>query len=135
MIIVFKILTGEEIIGVLDCNTDEEFEELESYDLIDPMWIVPGERGTLKLRDALMLGENETLIFIPETIITCYKPSKSLVNYYSRAIDYSKNFVRKEIDEQINTATGEMEDILREESQGIAKLANALLKIPSTKLH
>lgn len=135
MIVVFKLVSGEEIIGRMVCESDEEFDTLEMYELFDPMWIVPNDYGAMKLRDALMLSENISLIFNPGDVITCYKPIKNLVNYYKRASEYSTDFTRESIASQIDLATYELEQMMQEEKEQIAKLGDVLRKITGSKLH
>lgn len=135
MITVFKLISGEEIIGKVECETDEEFNALEQYELIDPMWIVPTEAGSMKLRDAVMLSENSALIFVPECIITCYKPSISLVNYYNKASEYSTQYTREMINNQIDLATYELDQMIRDEKEYASKMGEVLRKITGSKLH
>lgn len=135
MIVVFKLLSGEEVIGRMECETDEEFDKLDYYELFDPMWIVPSEQGAMKLRDALMLSENLSLIFNPNDVITCYKPMQSFVDYYKRASEYSINFTRASIASQIELATQELDDSMREEKEQAAKLGEILRRITGAKLH
>jgi hypothetical protein len=135
MKLVFKLISGEEIIGTLACETDEEFDKLEQFELMDPMWIVPTEGGAMKLRDACMLSENDGLIFVPECIITCYKPSINLVNYYLQACEYSKTFTRAGIGAQIDLATIELEQMMHEEKREEAKMGELYRKLTGTKLH
>lgn len=135
MIVVFKIITGEEIIGKLNCETDEEFDALENYELIDPMWIVPTEAGSMKLRDACMLSENQGLIFVPECIITCYKPTINLINYYNKASTYSAEFTRDSIASQIDIATYELEQMMRDEKDYADKMSEIIRKFSGSKLH
>lgn len=134
MIVVLKLLSGEEIIGKMECQTDEEFYKLESYELFDPMWIVPGESGAMKLRDAVMLAENAALIFNPEFIITCYHPSESLVRYYQCANDYSQRFTRAAINSQIDLATSELQEMIKEEEKYASSLTDTLLKMTNSTL-
>lgn len=135
MIVVFKLYSGDEVIGRLDAETDEEFDNLEYYELKDPMWIVPTEGGAMKLRDACMLSLNEGLIFHPESIITCYKPIVSLINYYNKASTYSAEFTRESIANQIDLATYELEQMMQEEKEYAAKMGAALRKVTGSKLH
>jgi hypothetical protein len=135
MKLVFKLISGEEIIGTLACETDEEFDKLEQFELMDPMWIVPSEGGAMKLRDACMLSENDGLIFVPECIITCYKPSINLINYYLQACEYSKAFTRAGIGAQIDLATIELEQMMYEEKQEEAKMGELYRKLTGSKLH
>lgn len=135
MNVVFKLVSGEEIIGTMECETDEEFDKLDYYELYDPMWIVPGEQGAMKLRDALMLAENTSLIFNPGDVITCYKPSRSLTKYYQRANEYSQIYTRASINSQIELATSELDEMIKEEEEYSSNLTNMLLKITGSKLH
>jgi hypothetical protein len=135
MIAVFKLISGEEIIGRLEVDTEEEFDALEQYELHEPMWIVPSDGGSMKLRDALMLSENTSLIFIPECIITCYRPSIPLISYYKRASEYSTNFTRETIDIQIEMATQDLVQVMNEEKEQAAKAAELLRNITGSKLH
>lgn len=135
MIVVFRLYSGEEIIGRLTAETDEEFDNLEYYELMEPMWIVPTEGGSMKLRDACMLALNEALIFHPESIITCYKPIENLINYYKKASAYSSEIARESIANQIDLATYELEQMLREEKEYAANIGEVLRKITGSKLH
>lgn len=135
MKLVFKLISGEEIIGTLACETDEEFDKLEQFELMDPMWIVPSKDGAMKLRDACMLSENDGLIFVPECIITCYKPSINLVNYYLQASEYSKTFTRDGIGSQIDIATLELRQMMEEEKEQEAKMGELYRNITGSKLH
>jgi glutaredoxin len=135
MKLVFKLISGEEIIGTLACETDEDFDKLEQFELMDPMWIVPSEGGAMKLRDACMLSENDGLIFVPECIITCYKPSINLINYYLQACEYSKTFTRAGIGAQIDLATIELEQMMHEEKREEAKMGELYRKLTGSKLH
>ena len=135
MKLVFKLISGEEIIGTLACETDEDFDKLEQFELMEPMWIVPSEGGAMKLRDACMLSENDGLIFVPECIITCYKPSINLINYYLQACEYSKTFTRAGIGAQIDLATIELEQMMHEEKREEAKMGELYRKLTGSKLH
>lgn len=135
MIVVLKLITGEEIIGSMQCNTAEEFDKLEMYELFDPMWIVPNEGGAMKLRDALMLSENLSLIFNPGDVITCYKPMTSFVEYYMCASEYSINNTRASIATQIELATQELNESMQSEREEAKKLGDILRKINNIKLH
>jgi hypothetical protein len=133
MITVFKLISGEEIIGKLDIETDEEFDKLEQFELHDPMWIVSAEGGSMKLRDALILSENTSLIFIPECIITCYKPSTPLTNYYNRAREYSIDYTRAAVDAQIEIAAQDLEQLIADEKE--LSFSDILRDMTGTKLH
>lgn len=106
MIIALRLTNGDEIIG----RTAETYPSKdEQFELIDPMWIIPDEKGSIRLRDALVLYGNSSLIFFPEHVITCYKPIKSLERYYRTAIQYSIEFTRDAINSQIEDSCTELE--------------------------
>lgn len=135
MIVVLKLVTGEEVIGRLSCNTDQEFDALDLYEMFDPMWIVPTENGAMKLRDALMLADNISLIFNPGDVITCYKPIQSLVQYYERAMEYSQKYTRDNINTQIEQSVLDMNDMIEEERQYEVKAAEIFRRMTGSKLH
>lgn len=135
MIVILKIITGEEVIGNMACQDDEEFNTLEMYEVYDPMWIVPGVEGAMKLRDALMLSDSLSLIFNPNDIITCYKPSQSLISYYQRAYEYSQEFTRININSQIDLATSELNEMIHESQQTASRFTEMLMRMTGSKLH
>lgn len=135
MIVILKIITGEEVIGKMACQDDEEFNTLEMYEVFEPMWIVPGIEGAMKLRDALMLSDSLSLIFNPNDIITCYKPSLSLVGYYQRAYEYSQEFTRININSQIDLATSELNEMIHESQQTASRFTEMLMRMSGSKLH
>lgn len=135
MIIVMKLISGEEIIGSLPCETNEEFNMLLQYELTDPMWIVPTDSGAMKLRDACMLSDNEQLILTPDYVILSYNPSVSLTKYYLRVCEYSKDFTRPNIASQIDLATEDLEQQIRDEKKEAIVLGELYRKITGSKLH
>ena len=135
MIVILKIITGEEIIGKMECEDDSDFNKLDMYEVFEPMWIVPGTEGAMKLRDALMLSDSLSLIFNPNDIITCYKPTQSLTSYYQRAYQYSQEFTRININSQIDLATSELNEMMYEEQQTASKFTEMLMRISGSKLH
>lgn len=135
MIIVMKLISGEEIIGTLSCETNEEFVMLDQYELTNPMWLLPTDNGAMRLRDACMLSENEQLIFTSEYVILSYKPSSSLIKYYSRACVYSKEFTRSGVSAQIDLAAEELDQQMYDEKKEAAMLGELYRKITGSKLH
>jgi len=112
MIIALKLINGDEIIGRLHVEDNVDPSRPEQFELYDPMWIIPDEKGSIRLRDALVLYSNPSLIFFPEHVIVCYIPSKSLHRYYQAAIQYSIEFTRGSIDSQIDESCTELEQWL-----------------------
>lgn len=112
MIYVFKMLGGADYIGRLaaEPNFEQGFVELE-----DPMEIEKSAEG-MRLRDVLLFGRGDSLKFKLQHIITYYSPSEKMVNYYNRATVFSKNYTKPAIEEQIQTAMDELDDIMREDT-------------------
>lgn len=115
MILVIKLISGEEIIGELESVPDTQF-----YNISNPMSIVDGydEYGTItmKLRDAMLLSD-ETLITIPEkSVITYYPASEIMIKYYRKAVIFAKQYTKKKIEGQIKEATVQLDEYMSESS-------------------
>jgi hypothetical protein len=113
MIYIFKLISGEELIGAIDSEDTTEF-----YNIASPMTIVDGidEYGgvIMKLRDGMMLSD-ESLMTIPKkSVITYYEASKVMNTYYQKAIVYAKQYTKKKIERQIKEATEQLDDAMSE---------------------
>jgi hypothetical protein len=113
MIYIFKLISGEELIGAIDSEDTTEF-----YNIASPMTIVDGidEYGgvIMKLRDGMMLSD-ESLMTIPKkSVITYYEASKVMDTYYQKAIVYAKQYTKKKIERQIKEATEQLDDAMSE---------------------
>jgi ribosomal protein L31E len=120
MIYVFKLISGEEFIGELESDDENPSNTVEFYNIISPMAIVDGydEYGTvtMKLRDAMLLSE-ESLMTIPsKAMMTYYPASKSMTEYYQKAIVFAKNYTKKKIERQIKEATQQLDEHMSESS-------------------
>ena len=104
--IVLRLINGENII----CRIDVDVNSLEDLDacnyitVYDPMSIDRDEEG-MKLRDCLMLSQDDKLIIRANDIITLYTPAERLVEYYTKALVYSKGFTKPMVNEQMNKRT------------------------------
>ena len=118
MIYVFKLISGEEFIGALD--SDEEFpnNQMEFYNISSPMAIVDGydEYGTvtMKLRDAMLLSDESLMTISSKAMMTYYPASKSMAEYYQKAIVFANTYTKKKIERQIKGATQELDDHMSE---------------------
>jgi len=113
MIYIFKLISGEELIGAIDSEDTTEF-----YNIASPMAIVDGldEYGgvIMKLRDGMMLSD-EILMTIPKrSVITYYEASKVMNDYYQKAIVYAKQYTKKKIERQIKEATEQLDEVMSE---------------------
>lgn len=118
MILILKIVNGEEYIGYIE---DEEtpVHLMEYVTLNDPMQVVDQKDETgfsvMRLNDALLLSDGDYLTFKQNHVITYYKPEKYLREYYEKASVYAKNYSRPRLLNQIKAASKDIESIMREE--------------------
>ena len=120
MIYVFKLISGEEFIGAFDSDDEFSKNNAEYYNIASPMAIVDGydEYGTvtMKLRDAMLLSD-ENLMTIPnKAVMTYYPASKNMENYYNKAIIFAKQYTKKKIEKQIKDAAEQLDEHMSESS-------------------
>ena len=118
MIYTFKLISGEEIIGALDCKDDISINELEYCNIVNPMHLIDGfdQYGnvTMKLRDTMLLSD-ETMMTVPSKyIITYYPVTKIMEEYYKRAVIFAKEHTKKKIEKQIKDSTEELKEYMSE---------------------
>lgn len=133
--IVLKLITGEEVIGTLEIENEDDIPTLESFDVASPMWVVSEDGGSMKLRDATMLAQNKGLVFYTDNVITCYKPTEELVDYYKAAIEYSQTCTQAEINKQISHATEELKQVMQEVRDFEANIFKFAMKASKTSVH
>lgn len=115
MIYVFKMISGQDVVGRVSSENDFS---AGYFEVMDPMEIDKTPEG-MKLRDMLMLGTSDRLIFKVPQVITYYRPSDTLVDYYNKAVVYSKNFTKPAIEQQIRMASTDLEEAMREEESNL----------------
>ncbi len=141
MILIFKLMDGQEIIGQIEESllTTPEF-----YTIMNPMSIMDSTSymeeagyGGMRLRDTLLLSDDESIIMPSKFCITTYNPSKSLVDYYTKARLYYRKYTKKDIDKQIEEAAADMEQSIHERESTTKTIADILskLSIPKGRLH
>lgn len=133
MIVIFKLTTGEEVIGRTLSDPKDEWINIE-----DPMYIV-GVReddrvSGLRLRDAVMLSSDTFLTIPSKHIITWYEPNSMLTSYYNKAIVYNTTYVRPSIDTHIHYAIEDMDERMVSEEKAAKILTEMLLKAANTSL-
>lgn len=115
MIYIFKIISGEEYIGKLDAAP---YNNMEYYNITLPMAVVDGidEYGgvTMKLRDAMLLSDDNILTIPNKMMIAYYPASKIMVEYYGKAVLYAKEYTKKKVEKQIKEATSMLNDAMAE---------------------
>lgn len=140
MIKIFKLTNGNEIIGEI---TEEELSNNEFYNIMNPMLIIGADddygHGGMRLRDALLLSDEELLTVPAKHCIMFYNPSKVFRDYYELARIHYRTNTKKEIEEQIQEATADLADHLREKERRVNKsLQDILIKMmdsPKGKLN
>lgn len=133
--VVLKLITGEEIIGRLNAESVEDIENMETFNIKSPMWVLEDETGSMKLRSATMLAEEKHLIFYNSDIITYYIPSKVLVDYYNSAVEFNTTYTQQEIDKQIKMATKELDRAINEYSSQESNIAGLLFNQFKITIH
>jgi hypothetical protein len=112
MIYVFKLISGEEYIGTFDGDESPK-NDIEYYNIVGPMTIVDDhdEYGgvSMKLRDGLMLSDDDMISFPRKFVMTHYPASKVMAEYYSKAVIYCRQYTKKRIEKQIKEATGQFD--------------------------
>lgn len=141
MILIFKLTDGQEIIGDIGENL---LTTAEYYTIVDPMTIMDSTAymeeagyGGMRLRDTLLLSDDDSIVIPSKFCITTYNPSQSLVSYYTKARLYYKKYTKKDIDRQIEEAAADMEQSIHERETSTKTIAEILskLSIPKGKLH
>jgi predicted transcriptional regulator len=91
----------------------------------------------MRLRDTLLLSDDDSIVIPSKFCITTYNPSQSLVSYYTKARLYYKKYTKKDIDRQIEEAAADMEQSIHERETSTKTIAEILskLSIPKGKLH
>jgi hypothetical protein len=119
MIYVFKLISGEEYIGTFDGDEPPE-SGCEYYNLVGPMAIVDDhdEYGavSMKLRDGMILSDDTMISFPSKFVVTYYPASKVMMEYYSKAIIYSKQYTKRKVERQIKEATEQLNDAMSEKN-------------------
>jgi hypothetical protein len=120
MIYVFKLISGEEFIGALDSDDENPSNTVEYYNIASPMAIVDGydEYGTvtMKLRDGMMLSDDDLMTIPNKAVMTYYPASKVMTEYYQKAIIYAKQYTKKKIERQVKEATEQLDDAMSEKN-------------------
>jgi len=127
MIVVIKLVTGESIIGAVQYTSIDQLLCQGTIRITDPMSIDRDEDG-MKLRDSLMLSEQEVLIFRQDDIITSYIPITPLVDYYTKALVYAKSFTKPNTISQISEAIQDIEFALKQEEETKTRLAKLFMQ-------
>lgn len=135
MIIIVKLITGEEVIGEIE-NNQLTYEEY--YNIINPM-VVTNARDDqgyvgMRLRDFLILSKDDVLTLPSKHVIAAYRPSDAMTEYYIKASYYSINYTKPLIDDQIKNATYEMDRSIEEEKAAMKEYTERLMKAAGSTL-
>lgn len=129
MIYIFKLSTGEEVIGSMDYKP----YTYDYFNIDNPMQIVGGiTDSALRLRNMLLLS-CETMISIPaKHVITSYDPSQAVVDYYEKAVKYHDYYTKKDIDLQIKQASKLLESEIKREQDRPSGFSMTISKASTT---
>ncbi len=123
MIVILKLKTGENIIG----SVEENAFKYSALRITDPMAIERDEDG-MKLRDCLMLSADNVWPLNTIDIITYYTPLPTLVDYYIKALTYSKLYTKPLASEQMKYAMQDLEEAIRACEDAESNLTNTLIR-------
>jgi len=133
--VVLKIVSGEEVVGCLDVESMVETNNLEYFELVNPMWVVAGRDGSMKLQSATILASEHRLAIQPESVMAAYTPSESLIEYYKTASEYSQTHTQVDIDKQIRLATEELVQASKDAEEFESNLTQFIMKTSKVSIH
>ena len=117
MIYVIKLISGEEYIGKFDGDESPKSDS-EYYNIVGPMVIIDDQDKSggvsMKLRDGLMLSDDDMISFPRKFVVAYYPASKVMAEYYLKAIIYCRQHTKKRIEKQIKEATDELDAVMSE---------------------
>lgn len=132
---VFKLTTGEDIIGVVENSL---LPNDEYYNIIDPMYIVGArdESGSMgmRLRDATLLSEDNMFTIANKYVVTYYKPVPQFANYYLKAAEYARKYTKPMIMNQIEESVKDIERDMAEEEEHAQQIGDILRRITGSTL-
>jgi hypothetical protein len=108
---VLKLSNDEELIAKFEHVLNNETDQ---YVAIDPMSIIGmrddsyGSSG-MRLRNAMVMSDSDTLILRGRFVMSWYEPSVAMLAYYNAAVAYNKNFSKKAVDSQITNAAEDLQ--------------------------
>jgi hypothetical protein len=107
---VLKLVNDEEIIAEFDHALSDDTPEFVCY---QPMSVI-GMRedtpygGGMRLRNALVLSDDTSLIIRSRFVMAWYEPGQVMRKYYQAAIDYNLSYSKETVDGQIAKAAAEL---------------------------
>lgn len=135
MIRIFKLVTGEEIIGEIDDNL---LTNTNYYRILNPMSILNvrddyGYAG-MRLRDIFIISSEEYFTVKADHVVSHYAPTDNMITYYQTTSHYSNTYTKPVIDEQIKSATAEMERNIEDEKDSLREYTEQLLRASGSTL-
>lgn len=132
---VFKLTTGEDIIGVVE---NSPLSNDEYYNIIEPMYIVGSreESGSMgmRLRDATLLSEDNLFTIANKYVTTYYKPVPQFAKYYLKAAEYARKYTKPMIIGQIEESIKEIERDMANEEEHAERIGDILRRITGSTL-
>ena len=135
MIYVLNLATGLTIIAQSNIKI-EHHEQLDSAPYVtvyNPMTVERDQDG-MRLRDYLMLSDNNELTFRSKDIISIYSPTQDVVDYYTAAYTYAIRYTRTASRQQIKAAIQDLQQMMLDEDEYNNRLVNILMKAGGSTL-
>lgn len=135
MIYIYKLITGEEVIG--DSNDSDNLTEYHNIE--NPMTFMDMSDQTgvtsFKLVNSLMLSSEELLTVHKKNVVAWYRPSEMMEEYYRKAVVYSAKHTEPAVDRMLEQAIFDINAKLVEDKKDTSELTELLLEIYGTTLH
>lgn len=115
-IMIFKLVSGEEIIGYLDPQGLSPLEGPPYVSVDNPFTLVEEdtEHGTIiKLYNTLIFSSSERVYLNPTSVIASYPPAPEVTDYYLAVLEYSQKVIKPSMKAQITKATLLAKETLR----------------------
>lgn len=130
MITVFKLSNKDVVIGDIDFKLEHmtDLDQVLYFTIHSPMNIVSDSDG-LRMRDCLLLSDQNKLNFRSIDVITFYTPTAQIVEYYKKALEYSLEYTKPAAGEQVKLAVMDLEEAMEEQDSKLNKLSEILRKI------
>jgi hypothetical protein len=116
-IIVFKLSSGDEIMGKIEKDTDYE------YVLVNPLSVssTVTESGVLViyLKSYINLSDNNKVSLNKSHVTASYVPQKEFITYYEKMVQYTRDIIEKDTVAGLTAATQIINVILKKKEKGI----------------
>jgi hypothetical protein len=115
-IYILKLSNNEELIAEFDHDLSDD---LDGFVCTSPMSVIgmrednPYGAGGMRLRNALVLSDQDTLVIRSRFVMSWYEPSVAIKEYYKTAVLYNVAYSKNAVDLQIMKASNELSESIK----------------------